>query len=408
MPKITVLIPTFNRAEYLGECLDSILAQTVPATQIIVVDDGSTDNTEEVLKPYMNNIEYLRIPQQGKPSAINHGLRMLSGDYLWIFDDDDVALPDALERFVAPLEKYPDYGFSFSTFFYASTSSENDKIGSILWETKIPDLTTRGFLIPLLEADFIGGAALFARVSCYQKVGRFDPGLIRSQDYEMAIRIARNFKGVQAEGGATFHYRQHKGTRGTQRYNFHFNESTEKWLQFDQMFFRNLYSEIALWEYLPVWQSLDDYFRLALLQRISIMASKFLLPEIINDLKSLALLNQDRLFSKEEKDVISKMLSRKFYKSERHIFTPLFCGEIRVLARSSGAIRLLRREIAKSFFSLYILKLKKIEKYFYYILMLYVNFGYFRIPQGMMFIRKKAQEKKLSVCQQSRRVGGLS
>src|SRR3989338_4269347 len=98
-PKITVLIPTFNRAAFLAECLDSLLSQTLPATQILVANDGSTDNTLEVLKPYRNRIDYTETPQLGKPSAINFAMDKVTGDYLWIFDDDDVCLPDALERF---------------------------------------------------------------------------------------------------------------------------------------------------------------------------------------------------------------------------------------------------------------------------------------------------------------------
>ena len=394
MSTITVLIPTFNRAKYIGECLDSIFSQTMPATQIIVVDDGSSDNTKEILKPYMGEIEYLYLYQKGKPSAINYGLSRVSGDYLWIFDDDDVALPNALERFVTPLEKYSDYAFSFSTFFYTSTSLENDKISSILGETKIPNLQTSGFLIPLLEANFIGGAALFARTSCYHEVGQFNPNLLRSQDYEMAIRIVRNFKGIQVLGGATFHYRQHKGIRGTSQYNFPFNERDEKWLQFDQMFFRNLYKKIILSEYLPPQRSLDNYFRQALIQRISIMASKFLLSEVINDLRNLALLDHNGGFSKEENDIIKNMLRRKSHKLEQNMFIPLFCKEIRALARSSQTIHLLRREILKLFISFCISKPKKIKKYVCYILILYINLNIFMLMNYRTFQKydKKRQE----------------
>jgi len=380
MPKITVLIPTFNRAEYLPECLDSILSQTIPATQIIVVDDGSSDNTKEILKPYKDTIEYLYTCQEGKPNAINHGLTRISGDYLWIFDDDDVALPDALERFVSPLEKYSEYGFSFSAFFYTSTLPKNNKIGSILGKSDIPDLETRGFLIPLLESNFLGGAALFARTYCYHKVGQFNPKLIRSQDYEMAVRIARNFKGIQVSGGPTFHYRQHQGTRGTSKYKFPASERHNKWLEFDQIFFRNQYKEINLAEYLPQRKSIDNHYRQAILQRISTMASKFLLEEVICDLKELAHLKNNAPLSKEEKNIIKKILKRKsyYFNNNNDIFdVAAFCmpfiEEIRALAVSSKIIRLLRKEIVNNIISLCNLNPKKIKKYAYCILMLYLK-----------------------------------
>ncbi|UCG35509.1 MAG: glycosyltransferase family 2 protein [Candidatus Omnitrophota bacterium] len=85
-PKITVLIPTFNRAEYLAECLDSIITQTLPPHQIIVVNDGSTDQTVKVIENYLKSIEYFETNQFGKPCAINHGLERTLGEYLWIFD----------------------------------------------------------------------------------------------------------------------------------------------------------------------------------------------------------------------------------------------------------------------------------------------------------------------------------
>ncbi len=219
-PTVTVLIPTFNRGDFLAECLDSIQSQTLPPSQIIVVNDGSTDHTLEVLKPYRDRIEYIETPQLGKPAALNAGLERVTGDYLWIFDDDDVALPEALARFVEPLENHPEHGFSYSTYYYTASRPEDNRIGSILDESRIPDVHERGFLIPLLEGNFLGGAALFARTSCYARVGNFDTRLVRSQDYEMAIRIARRFSGIRVPGGATFHYRQHEGLRGSTRDRF--------------------------------------------------------------------------------------------------------------------------------------------------------------------------------------------
>jgi glycosyltransferase involved in cell wall biosynthesis len=89
-PKISVLIPTFNRANYLTKCLDNILLQTLPAAQIIVVNDGSTDNTRQVLETYMNKIDYLEGDDLcSRSNAINYGLNYVTGEYLWIFDDDD-------------------------------------------------------------------------------------------------------------------------------------------------------------------------------------------------------------------------------------------------------------------------------------------------------------------------------
>ncbi len=347
-PKITVLIPTFNRGRFLAECLDSILAQTLPAAQIIVVDDGSTDNTKEICSSYSDAIEYYELNQLGKPSAINCGLEKTVGDYVWIFDDDDVAYPEALERFVEPLENDPQYGFSFSTFNF--TSSEPDgRIGAVQFELRIPDLEERGFLIPLLEGNFLGGAAVFARTSCYKEVGYFDPELLRSQDYEMAIRVARCFKGIRIPGGPTFHYRQHEGERGATADRFSVAERGRKWLEYDQKFFRKLYRDLPLSVFLPPRQSLGQERRKAILQRMAIMAYKLLVPEVMEDLKELSVLDGKSPLSSAEYLIIREMMTRV----PRHQAGTLydhaeFFKEIRRLAPSSPAIRSFRKKVFRA------------------------------------------------------------
>jgi len=192
-PKITVLIPTFNRSVFLTECLESVLTQTLAPTQIIVVNDGSTDNTLDILKPYRDRIDYIEINQSGKSIAINTGLEKVLGNYLWIFDDDDVALPDALERFVQPLLTQPQCGFSYGTYYTTETSQDNDHIGEVLWASQIPDFQRKGFLLSLLERNFLSGAALFARTSCYRELGGYDPGLAGLVNLNIVYPISIRF-----------------------------------------------------------------------------------------------------------------------------------------------------------------------------------------------------------------------
>jgi glycosyltransferase involved in cell wall biosynthesis len=308
-PKISVIIPTFNRAKYLRECLESIFAQTSPASQIIVINDASSDNTKNICQSYGNKIEYYEQSKQiGKPSAINFALEKVTGDYVWIFDDDDVAFPEALERFVEPLEKNPQYGFSYSTFYF-SDSAEDDRIGEIQFELKIPDLEKRGPLVPLLESNYLGGAALFARTSCYKEAGPFDPHLLRSQDYEMAIRIVRRFKGVRVPGGPTFHYRQHEGIRGATNDRFSVSDRKKKWLEYDQRFFRKLYKEVPLAEYLPPGKSIEKSGRQAILQRLAIMSYKMMMPEVVADLYKLADSKDQTSISEEEYLILREMVT---------------------------------------------------------------------------------------------------
>ena len=353
MPKaqvrITVLIPTFNRADYLAECLESILNQTVPPWETIVVNDGSTDETRAVLQPYRSAIEYLETDQVGKPGALNAGLHKVGGDYLWIFDDDDVAFPDALERLVAPLEAHPEHGFSYSTFFYTASRPGSHRIGSTLRESRIPPLAERGFLLPLLEANFLGGAALFARTACYESVGDFDPRLLRSQDYEMAIRIARRFTGIRVPGSPTFHYRQHEGLRGSTADRFEAGRRLHKWLHYDQVIFRDLYRSLALEDYLPPGTPLAEHRRQAHLQRLAILASKLLIPEIATELRCLAQLSDDSPFSRQERQIVRATINRVPYYQDGSLDDHVaFFDEVRRLAGSSAVIRRLQRELLLS------------------------------------------------------------
>ena len=303
----------------------------------------------KVIENYLGSVEHLETNQLGKSCAVNYGLEETLGEYLWIFDDDDVALPDALERFVEPLEKHPEYGFSYSTFFYSATRTKNHKIKKVLSESKIPDLKKKGFLVPLLESNFLGGAALFARTSCYKQVGKFDPDLLRSQDYDMAIRIARSFKGIRVHGGATFRYRQHKGLRGNLKDQFISRFVLKKWLQYDQIFFRRLYGELPLSEFLPPDNNLENKTRQALIQRMAIMASKLLIEEVVKDLQELAALSDFTPLSNTEKTIIKNMVaSGSAYNVGNICASPTFCHIIRQLSKSSSVISLLQTEIFRA------------------------------------------------------------
>lgn len=347
--KITVLIPTFNRAAYLAECLDSILSQTLRPWQTLVVNDGSTDETREVLQPYLTAIDYIETDQVGKPGALNAGLRAVTGDYLWIFDDDDVALPDALERLVAPLEAHLEHAFSYSTFFYTATQPDNPRLGAILRESWIPPLGERGFLIPLLQANFLGGAALFARTSCYDAVGDFDARLLRSQDYEMAVRIARRFTGIRVPGPPTFHYRQHEGLRGSLADRFQAGQRLRKWLYYDQIIFRDLYNSLPLGDYLSPPTPLERKRRQAHLQRLSVMASKLLIPEVMSELRQLAQLSDDAPLSGQERQIIRTAINGVPYYEDGCLDDHVaFFDEIRRLARQSSVLHRIRAELVRS------------------------------------------------------------
>lgn len=106
-PVVSVVIPTYNRANYICETIDSVLAQDYPAKEIIVVDDGSSDNTAAVLQQYGNRIQYVHHPNQGEAISVNRGWNMASGKYVSIVSSDDPVLPGWLSACVSFMEKNP-------------------------------------------------------------------------------------------------------------------------------------------------------------------------------------------------------------------------------------------------------------------------------------------------------------
>ncbi len=107
-PIVSVIIPTYNRAGFLTEAIESVLAQTCDDIEIIVVDDGSTDDTKEKLKPYKGRIEYVYIENGGPARARNVGMRMARGKYISFLDSDDLYYPKKIEIQAAFLEDHAD------------------------------------------------------------------------------------------------------------------------------------------------------------------------------------------------------------------------------------------------------------------------------------------------------------
>src|SRR5215831_9468158 len=125
VPIVSVVIPTYNNARFLPEALDSLLGQTYRDFELIVVDDGSTDDTLEVLKPYRHLIRYVRKENGGPASARNLGIRHASGELIAFQDADDIWLPDKLQLQVDYLREHPEVGLVFSGSIFFGTETRN-------------------------------------------------------------------------------------------------------------------------------------------------------------------------------------------------------------------------------------------------------------------------------------------
>ncbi len=179
---VSVIIPTYNRWSYLQTTIDSVLAQTYPNVEIIVVNDGSTDETAAGLRKYGNRIHVIQQANQGGTAARNSGMAVATGDYLTFLDHDDLMLPTKLERQIALLETHPEIGAAHCRWQYI------DPQGDIL--DRIGPLPEGNLYKTLVLGCFLWSGAPVVRREYFQQVGGFDPA-IWSSDWDMWLRLSR-------------------------------------------------------------------------------------------------------------------------------------------------------------------------------------------------------------------------
>ena len=307
--RVSVLVPTFNRANYIVECLDSLLAQTMPALEIIVIDDGSEDGTAQLLKSYADRIRYVRKENGGKPTAVNLGLSLARGELIWIFDDDDVALPHAIESRVHALADAPEACFVFSPHFYGTDGADGKIARGALHQylAHSPD----SFLFELMKGCFFSLNSALVRATAYRVVGSFDTQLLSSEDYDMALRLAAIFPVVSC-ATPSFIVREHDGLRGASAIRYSSDQRGKVFRKFDQRVGLKLRSSLQLGDYLVPRQKTIDHKvkeRQAYLARMTVMASKACMAEMVEDLTSaLALLPPDESLSPTECETITQAI----------------------------------------------------------------------------------------------------
>ena len=344
---ISVVIPTFNRAQYLAESIDSVLGQTLAPSQVVVINDGSTDNTRAVVEKYRGRIEYLEVPNRGKATALNTVMPSMTGEYFWIMDDDDVALPDALSRHVSLLEGDPGLGWTYSSYIKSTSRPEDGRINPE-GEMPLPVFAADEFLVRLLEECFLVHPTILVRTACYRKLGPFRVDLIRSQDYEMAIRLARNFRCARV-AGPTIYRRYHPGPRGTAAASIDARQVEAKWLEYMKPTFKSLRVELPLSNYLPKSAASDAGgaldTRRAYLERMVIMGKKGLFDEMLEDLQSaVAASTDDRPLSAPEREMLHRLAS---YTSGDPLITgPNLISRIRAVSPGGTGLAI-RTEMAR-------------------------------------------------------------
>jgi glycosyltransferase involved in cell wall biosynthesis len=189
MKKVSVIIPAYNKADFTIRTVESVLKQTYRNIEIIVIDDGSTDNTKEKLKCFGEKIKYIFKKNGGACSARNLGIEKASGEYIALLDCDDIYYPNKIETSVLCLESDPDYGFISTASYHID---ENDNIVTIWPDTKHPP---SGWIFSrILMNNIICNSTVLVKKACFQQVGNFDEKIFIPADYDMWIRLAEIYK----------------------------------------------------------------------------------------------------------------------------------------------------------------------------------------------------------------------
>jgi glycosyltransferase involved in cell wall biosynthesis len=198
---VSLVIPCYNQAQYLSEAIESVLAQSYANFEIIVVDDGSVDNTAEVAAMYPG-IRCFRQVNQGLAAARNTGLQASRGDYLVFLDADDRLLPGALEASLNCLIAHPESAFVSGHYRYIAAD------GSFLIEHPQEGVEGDHYLA-LLHGNYIGmHATVMYRRAALVQVGGFNASLPACEDYDLYLRMAKLFP-ISRHHQVVAEYRQH-------------------------------------------------------------------------------------------------------------------------------------------------------------------------------------------------------
>ena len=190
MPRISVVIPVHNRVDLIRETLQSVAAQTYRDFEVIVVDDGSTDGTPQILAEFLPDIRIIQQAHagQGGATARNAGIRVATGEFIAFLDSDDLWLPQKLERQVTEFQRAPELAWS-----YTDMEAFDSVTGTTLYRQSGSRRLYEGdILVPLFLQMFVPLVTTMVRREVFARIGEFRPSP-KGTDYDMLLRIAAEY-----------------------------------------------------------------------------------------------------------------------------------------------------------------------------------------------------------------------
>ncbi|MGB9596142.1 MAG: glycosyltransferase family 2 protein [Candidatus Poribacteria bacterium] len=186
LPLVSVIIPVYNQEKYIKECIDSVINQSYANVEIIVVDDGSTDKTPDILRAYGDKIKYIRQENQGPSSAINNGIKSANGSLICWLGSDDLYMPNKIEHQVELLQREQSISIVYSDYITI------DSYGNEINKVHILHPPQEKFARTMLIRNFINGSTVMMRRECLDKVGYYDESLRADPDGDMWFRLLKN------------------------------------------------------------------------------------------------------------------------------------------------------------------------------------------------------------------------
>lgn len=180
--KVSIITPVFNQAQFIGETIRSVLNQDYPDIEYIVLDDGSTDETQEVIKPYLNKLKYIRHDNIGESRTVNKGYRQCNGDIIGVVNSDDpLFTPDAVTRIMRCFQDQPD------TLAVYPDWVSIDESGNVLDWMEVPQYSIESML---REFDVRLGPGMFIKRTALESLGYRNESIKYTGDLDVSFRLA--------------------------------------------------------------------------------------------------------------------------------------------------------------------------------------------------------------------------
>jgi glycosyltransferase involved in cell wall biosynthesis len=198
-PLVSVIIPNYNHAQYVSDAINSVLAQVYRNYEIIVVDDGSTDNSREVITKFGEPVQYIHQKNAGLSAARNTGIKASKGALIGVLDADDMYEPDFLSTLVTTLLENPDADGIYCGYQFV------DHKNNLLPQIEARPVDHDKLYDALLDGNFFVPESIFLRRAVYDNVGLFDETLRACEDWDVWLRATKKYKIIHSSNILTRH-----------------------------------------------------------------------------------------------------------------------------------------------------------------------------------------------------------